>query len=156
MKTIAVAFLLIITLAISDVSAESLQPAAWQAYGIAFQAPAGYTVEDDSEEGYIISTPTYFITVQLLDGEGIQRSEIAQELKNVATDDEVTQQSPTVDFELPQFYGVFLRGNCESDQCLYSYLLTKEDTSGFYVSSVYTDPADPLPETILKSFTLEE
>ena len=73
MKTIVVAFLLIITLAISDVSAESLQPAAWQAYGIAFQAPAGYTVEDDSEEGYIISTPTYFITVQLLDGEGIQR-----------------------------------------------------------------------------------
>ena len=142
MKTIVVAFLLIITLAIS--------------YGIAFQAPAGYTVEDDSEEGYIISTPTYFITVQLLDGEGIQRSEIAQELKNVATDDEVTQQSPTVDFELPQFYGVFLRGNCESDQCLYSYLLTKEDTSGFYVSIVYTDPADPLPETILKSFTLEE
>ena len=77
-------------------------------------------------------------------------------MKNVATDDEVTQQSPTVDFELPQFYGVFLRGNCESDQCLYSYLLTKEDTSGFYVSIVYTDPADPLPETILKSFTLEE
>ena len=82
MKTIVVAFLLIITLAINGVSAESLQPAAWQAYGIAFQAPAGYTVEDDSEEGYIISTPTYFITVQLLDGEGIQRSKALPSISN--------------------------------------------------------------------------
>ena len=102
----------------------------------------GYTIEDDSEEGFVISTPIYYITVQLLEGEGIQRSELAQELKNIAIDDEVTQQSKVTDFELTQFYGVQLRGNCESDQCLYSYLITKEDASGFYVSIVYTDPND--------------
>lgn len=137
-------------------TAQTLQPATWQAYGVSFKAPAGYTVEDDSEEGYILSTPVYYITVQLLEGEGIQRSELAQELKNIATDDEVTAQSDITSFELPQFYGVWLRGDCESDQCLYSYLLTKEDGSGLYVSIVYTDPADATPETILKSFTIEE
>ena len=144
------------TLSAMRLHAQTLQPITWQAYGVSFKAPAGYTVEDDSEEGLILSTPTYYIMVQLLEGEGIQRSELAQELKNIAIDDEVTQQSKVTDFELTQFYGVQLRGNCESDQCLYSYLITKEDASGFYVSIVYTDPNDTLPETILKSFTLEE
>ena len=137
-------------------TAQTLQPATWQAYGVSFKAPAGYTVEDDSEEGYILSTPIYYITVQLLEGEGIRRSELAQELKNIAADDAVTAQSDITSFELPQFYGVWLKGDCESDQCLYSYLLTKEDGSGLYVSIVYTDPTDATPETILKSFTIEE
>lgn len=155
MRTIVVSIALL-TLFATGLYAQTLQPITWQAYGISFKAPAGYTIEDDSEEGFVINTPTYYITVQLLEGEGIKRSELAQELKNIATDDEVTRQSAVTDFELPQFYGVQLRGDCESDQCLYSYLLTKEDTSGFYVSIVYTAPGDPLPETILKSFTLEE
>ena len=65
---------------------------------ISFKAPAGFNVEDDSEEGYIISTPTYYITVQLLEGEGIKRSELSQELKNIASDDEVTNQTPVTTF----------------------------------------------------------
>lgn len=136
--------------------AQNLQPTTWEAYGVSFEAPVGYTVEDDSEEGYIICTDTYYITVQLLAGEDIRRTELAQELKNIATDDGVTGQSAVMDFELPYFYGVCVQGNCESERCLYSYLLSKEDTSGFYVSITYTDPTDQLPETILKSFTLAE
>ena len=155
MKTVFLSIVLV-TLSAMRLHAQTLQPITWQAYGVSFKAPAGYTIEDDSEEGFVISTPIYYITVQLLEGEGIQRSELAQELKNIAIDDEVTQQSKVTDFELPLFYGVQLHGNCESDQCLYSYLITKEDSSGFYVSIVYTDPNDTLPETILKSFTLEE
>ena len=31
--------------------AQTLQPFTWQAYGVSFKAPAGYTIEDDSEEG---------------------------------------------------------------------------------------------------------
>lgn len=120
------------------------------------KAPAGFNVEDDSEEGYIISTPTYYITVQLLEGEGIKRSELSQELKNIASDDEVTNQTPVTTFELPQFYGAQLKGNCETEQCIYSYLLTKDGSSGFYVSITYTDKQDNTPENILKSFSLEE
>ena len=70
-------------------NAQTLQSTTWKAYGISFKAPAGFNVEDDSEEGYIISTPTYYIIVQLLEGEGIKRSELSQELKNIASDDEV-------------------------------------------------------------------
>ena len=84
-------------------NAQTLQSTTWKAYGISFKAPAGFNVEDDSEEGYIISTPTYYITVQLLEGEGIKRSELSQELKNIASDDEVTNQTPVTTFELPQF-----------------------------------------------------
>ena len=155
MKTIVLSMILM-ALSATKPNAQTLQEFTWQAYGVSFKAPAGYTVEDDSEEGLILSTPTYYIMVQLLEGEGIQRAELSQELKNIATDDEVTQQSKVTDFELPQFYGVQLTGNCESEQCLYCYLLAKDDSSGFYVSILYTDPSDTLPETILKSFTLEE
>ena len=133
-------------------NAQTLQSTTWKAYGISFKAPAGFNVEDDSEEGYIISTPTYYITVQLLEGEGIKRSELSQELKNIASDDEVTNQTPVTTFELPQFYGAQLKGNCETEQCIYSYLLTKDGSSGFYVSITYTDKQDNTPENILKYY----
>ena len=110
MKTVFLSIVLV-TLSAMRLHAQTLQPITWQAYGVSFKAPAGYTIEDDSEEGFVISTPIYYITVQLLEGEGIQRSELAQELKNIAIDDEVTQQSKVTDFELTQFYGVQLRGN---------------------------------------------
>lgn len=155
MKTIVLSMILM-ALSATTLYAQTLQPFTWQAYGVSFKAPAGYTIEDDSEEGLILSTPTYYITVQLLEGESFQRSELTQELKNIAADDEVTRQSKVTDFELPQFYGVQLTGDCESDKCLYCYLLTKDNTSGFYVSILYSDSTDTLPETILKSFTLEE
>lgn len=137
-------------------NAQTLQQTTWKAYGVSFQAPAGFIVEDDSEEGYIISTPTYYVTVQLLEGEGIQRSELSKELKNIAVDDEVTRQTPVTEFELPQFYGAKLTGDCETEQCMYCYLLTKDSSSGFYISIVYTNKEDKIPESIVNSFQLEE
>ena len=76
-----------------DIDAQNLQTTTWNSYGISFKAPEGFNVEDDSEEGYIISTPAYFITVQLLEGEGIKKSELSGELKNIANDDEVSNQT---------------------------------------------------------------
>ena len=34
--------------------------------------------------------------------------------------------------------------------------MTKDGASGFYISIVYSDKKDLLPEKMLKSFTLEE
>ena len=141
---------------ISGMNAQGLQSTTWQSYGISFKAPQGFQTEEDSEEGYIISTPTYYITAQLLEGEGFKKSELEKELKLIATDDEIGNQTPVRSFELPQFYGVSLSGNCEQEQCLYSYLMTKDGASGFYISIVYSDKKDLLPEKMLKSFTLEE
>lgn len=135
---------------------QTLKPAVWSSYDITFEAPAGITVEEDSEEAYTVSTSTYYISLQLLDSEGLKRAELAGELKHVADDDGVTRQSAVKAFELPQFYGVQLTGNCDPDPCMYCYLLAKDGSGGFYVSILYKDAADKLPEKILKSFKLVE
>ena len=69
---------------------------------------------------------------------------------------QVTSQSSVQSFELPQFHGVQLKGNCEEEKCVYSYLLAKDGSCGFYVSIVYRQENDKTPETILKSFHMEE
>lgn len=143
-------------LSLSALSAQKLENTTWSSYGVSFQVPSDIVVEDDSEEGYIISNDIYYITVQLLDGEGFKRSELKDELKNIAADDQVSEQSEIQSFETDQFYGTQLEGNCQEDACLYSYLLAKDDSCGFYVSILYKEKGDPVPETILKSFRLED
>lgn len=137
-------------------SAQTLRNTEWKAYGLQFKAPVGFAVEDDSDDEYIISTEVYYITIQLLDGDDLTQAELAGELKHVADDDEVQNQSTITSFELPQFYGVFLKGESESDRCLYAYLLDKGEGSGFYVSILYVEAKDTNPEAILKSFKLVE
>lgn len=145
-----------LSFAVFQLNAQELKTTQWTAYGVSFQAPSDIRVEDDSEEGYTVYNDTYYITVQMLAGEGFKRSELATELKNIATEDEVAEQTPVTAFELPHFYGVQLQGQCETDRCIYSYLLTRDGSSGFYVSIVYKQKDDPNPELILKSFALEE
>lgn len=135
---------------------QELRLTEWTSFGVSFKAPADIVVEDDSAEGYVVSNSTYYITVELLEGEGIRRAELADELKAVATDDEVVGQSEVESFELPQFHGVELSGNCDAERCVYSYLLAKDGSCGFYVSIVYKEPDDTVPGIILRSFTLEE
>ena len=134
----------------------TLRATEWKAYGLQFKAPVGFVVEDDSEEGYSVSTSVYYISMQLLDGSDLKRSELAGELKHVAADDELAAQTPVTEFELPQFYGVYLKGISENDQCLYCYLLDKGEGSGFFVSITYAQKDDKTPEMILKSFKLVE
>lgn len=153
--------LILITLAtliggIAPVGAQELKTTWWASYDISFLAPEDIEVEDDSEEGYIVSNPNYYITVQLLAGEGIKVSELPQELKNIAADDEVTEQTDVTSFELPQFYGAKLTGNCESERCVYSYLMAKDASCGFYVSIVCPKAHEQTAESILHSFKMEE
>lgn len=136
--------------------AQQLKTTRWDSYGVSFKAPSDLTVEDDSSEGYLAGNDTYYLTIQLLEGEGMKKEELGQELKAIATDDEVTSQSSVQSFELPQFHGVQLKGNCEEEICVYSYLLAKDGSCGFYVSIVYRQENDKTPETILKSFHMEE
>ncbi|WP_443934259.1 hypothetical protein [Phocaeicola plebeius] len=136
--------------------AQQLKTTRWDSYGVSFKAPSDLTVEDDSSEGYLAGNDTYYLTIQLLEGEGMKKEELGQELKAIATDDEVTSQSSVQSFELPQFHGVQLKGNCEEEKCVYSYLLAKDGSCGFYVSIVYRQENDKTPETILKSFHMEE
>lgn len=136
--------------------AQQLKTTRWDSYGVSFKAPSDLTVEDDSSEGYLAGNDTYYLTIQLLEGEGMKKEELGQELKAIATDDEVTLQSSVQSFELPQFHGVQLKGNCEEEKCVYSYLLAKDGSCGFYVSIVYRQENDKTPETILKSFHMEE
>ncbi len=143
-------------LSLSTLTAQELKNTTWSSYGVSFQVPSNLIVEDDSEEGYIVSNDTYYITVQLLDGEGFKRDELSDELKNIATDDQVSDQSAVQSFETQQFYGARLEGNCEGEACLYSYLLSKDNSCGFYVSILYKQKEDTVPERILKSFKLED
>lgn len=136
--------------------AQQLKTTRWDSYGVSFKAPSDLTVEDDSSEGYLAGNDTYYLTIQLLEGEGMKKEELGQELKAIATDDEVTSQSSVQSFELPQFHGVQLKGNCEEEKCVYSYLLAKDGSCGFYVSIVYRQENDKIPETILRSFSMEE
>ena len=136
--------------------AQQLKTTRWDSYGVSFKAPSDLTVEDDSSEGYLAGNDTYYLTIQLLEGEGMKKEELGQELKAIATDDEVTSQSSVQSFELPQFHGVQLKGNCEEEKCVYSYLLAKDGSCGFYISIVYRQDNDKIPETILKSFSMEE
>lgn len=135
---------------------QELQTTEWKAYGISFLAPADIATEDDSEEGYIVYNADYYITVQLLAGEGFSISEIPQELKNIATDDEVAAQTEVEIFELPQFHGAKLEGNCDEDRCVYSYLIAKDGSCGFYVSVIYKSQEEPVAEKILSSFRMED
>lgn len=138
------------------VLADELKTTTWSSYGVSFEAPSDIVVEDDSEDGYIVSNPTYYIIVQLLDSEGMKASELSQELKNIAADDEVSNQSDVSTFDLAQFHGAKLKGDCETDKCMYSYLLAKDGSCGFYISIIYRQAEDSEPEQILNSFKLEE
>lgn len=135
--------------------ADELKTTTWASYGVSFEAPKDITVEDDSEDGYIVSNDTYYITVQLLESEGMTAAALPEELKNIATDDEVTNQTEVTSFDLPQFHGAKLKGNCETDKCMYSYLLAKDGSCGFYISIIYRQAEDTEPEQILKSFKLD-
>lgn len=136
--------------------AQTLTPTTWKAYGLTFNAPSGMAVEDDSDEGYIISNDNYYISVQILDSEGMTQGEMPQELKNIASDDGVTEASEVDKFDLHHFYGVKLEGKCESDNCVYSYLLAKDGGNAFFISIIVRQASGSIMDAILKSFKLEE
>ena len=54
-------------LSLSTLTAQELKNTTWSSYGVSFQAPSNLIVEDDSEEGYIVSNDSYW-TVKASNG----------------------------------------------------------------------------------------
>lgn len=146
----------VLSLAWLSVSAQALVPITWTAYGLTFEAPKGILVEEDTEETFLLNNSKFYITIQSLDSDGMTKSDLKSVLKDYANDDGVKDQSAVQEFELPQFFGTYLRGSCETDHCLYACLMTKTAGSGFYISIIYSKENENIAEKILKSFIMEE
>ena len=151
-----VLFLVFLCLACLSASAQTLVPVTWTAYGLAFKAPNGILVEEDTEETFLLNNSKYYITVQSLDSDGMTKGDLKSVLKDYGNDDGVKDQSAVQEFELSQFYGTCIKGICEEDHCFYACLLTKAAGSGFYISVIYSKEKENEAEEILKSFTMEE
>lgn len=151
-----VLFFVFLSLACLSASAQALVPVTWTAYGLTFKAPKGILVEEDTEETFLLNNSTFYITVQSLDSDGMTKNDLKSVLKDYANDDGIKDQSAVQEFELPQFFGTYLRGVCETDLCFYACLMTKAAGSGFYVSIIYSKRKEAEAEEILKSFTMEE
>lgn len=156
MKNIVLVLFFLVFSTVRYGHAQTLAPTTWKAYGLTFNAPSGMAVEDDSDEGYTISNDNYYISVQVLDSEGMTQDEMPQELKNIASDDGVTEVSEVDKFDLHHFHGTKLRGKCESDSCIYSYLLAKDGGNAFFITIIVRQASGSEMDTILKSFKLEE
>ena len=97
-----------------------------------------------------------FITVQALDSDGITKGDLEGMLKDYADDDGVEKQTAVKAFDLEQFYGVSMDGQCEGEPCCYACLMTKAAGSAFHVSIIYSAGKKAEAEAILKSFVMEE
>lgn len=136
--------------------AQNMRVTVWSAFGVSFKVPANVIIEDDSEEGYTLSDDTYYINVQILDGEAMNKDNMADEITQLATEDQLSNLTPVKQFDLPQFHGVQLQGTSEGEYYLYNYLMSKDEGGGFFVTVIYKDKADNLPSEIIKSFKLED
>ena len=149
-------FSAICLVSILPVRAQEMKSTQWSAFGVSFKVPVDITVEDDSEEGYILSNEDYYVQVQILDGEAMDKDDMAEEIKQIAVDDQLQHQSAIAKFELPQFHGVQLQGTSEGEFYLYNYLMSKDESCGFFVTVIYNKKTDEIPLNIIKSFQLEE
>ncbi len=150
--TIAITFLF----SFISVSAETLKPTSWSSYGVSFLAPADIIVDDDSEESYTISNSGITINIQLLNGDGLKKGELISSLKHISEEDNVTDKSDITEIDLTHFFGAYLTGNCETDQCLYSYLTVKDNSCSFYISIIYKPSNADDVIKIIRSFKLDE
>ena len=150
--TIAITFLF----SFISVSAETLKPTSWSSYEVSFLAPADIIVDDDSEESYTISNSGITINIQLLNGDGLKKGELISSLKHISEEDNVTDKSDITEIDLTHFFGAYLTGNCETDQCLYSYLTVKDNSCSFYISIIYKPSNADDVIKIIRSFKLDE
>lgn len=156
MKKSIIAVMTVVLLSILPAGAVELKTTVWDSYGVSFSAPADIIVEDDSEEGYSVSNSDIFITIQILTGDGMSKESISEDLRNIASEDQLTDTTSISKLDLQHFDVAYLRGKCETDKCLYSYLLAKDGSCGFYLSIIYGNEKEETVEEILKSFKLSE
>lgn len=136
--------------------AQDMKNTSWAAFGVSFKVPANISIEDDSEEGYILSDDTYYVNVQMLNGESMDKKVMKKEIKQMADEDQLTEQTSVNKFELPLFHGMQIQGKNEGEYYLYSYLIAKDESCGLFVTIIYKEKEDIIPQNIIKSFTLTE
>lgn len=136
--------------------AQQLKQMGWEAYGLKFKLPTEVKTEVDSEEEYAAKGPHYDIGIQMLESEGMKKSEMAEELKNIATEDQIQEVQPVAWKDNQHFHIAYLKGKLPEGSCLYAYLLAKDGSCAFFVSMIHNDPMAKTPEIILPTFKLEE
>ena len=72
-------------------------------------------MEEDTEETFLLNDSKFYITVQALDSDGITKGDLEGMLKDYADDDGVEKQTAVKAFDLEQFYGVSMDGQCEGE-----------------------------------------
>ena len=148
--------LLMVACVYLSMSAQVLAPVTWTAFGLTFDVPKGILVEEDTEDTFLLNNDRFYISLQSLDSEDMNKDDLSKLVKGLADDDEVQQQSEVKTFDLKQFYGVYLKGIAEEAPCYYACLMTKDAGSVYYISIIYNRTDDKVVERILKSFKMEE
>ncbi|MBE6276052.1 MAG: hypothetical protein E7096_06880 [Bacteroides sp.] len=138
------------------VNAQSLVPISWTAYGLVFDAPRGIRIEEDTEDTFLLNNKRFYITLQTLDSDEITREELNALLIGLAKDDGVEGLSSVVDYDLPQFQGIYVKGTSGEDSCYYVCLITKDAGSMFLITILYNRTEEQSVDKILKSFKMEE
>ena len=150
-------FLILLTCCLSIlVNAQNLVPTSWTAYGLVFDAPRGIRIEEDTEDTFLLNNKRFYITLQTLDSDEITREELNALLIGLAKDDGVEGLSSVVDYDLPQFQGIYVKGTSGEDSCYYVCLITKDAGSMFLITILYNRTEEQSVDKILKSFKMEE
>lgn len=138
------------------VSAQTMAPVTWTAFGLTFDAPKGILVEEDTEDTFLLNNSRFYITLSSLDSDEMVIDDLGELLKGLADDDGLKDQTEIVRLDLQQFHLLYLKGLAEEDPCYYACLMTKDAGSVFYVSVFYNRTDDKVVERMLKSFKMEE
>ena len=70
-----------------SVSAQTMAPITWTAFGLTFNAPKGILVEEDTEDTFLLNNARFYITIQSLDSEDMTKEDMNELLKGLADDD---------------------------------------------------------------------
>lgn len=140
----------------AGVSAQTMAPVTWTAFGLTFDAPKGILVEEDTEDTFLLNNSRFYITLSSLDSDEMVIDDLGELLKGLADDDGLKDQTEIVRLDLQQFHLLYLKGLAEEDPCYYACLMTKDAGSVFYVSVFYNRTDDKVVERMLKSFKMEE
>lgn len=140
-----------------QVFAQQLKTINWETYGLRFKAPTEVKTEADDEEQFAAIGPHYEISIQMLESDGMKKEELADDLLQIATEDSLTDISPVSSKVLnKQLNIVFLKAKLDGRPCLYAYMLAKDGSCAFFLTILYVQATDKVPESLLPTFQLTD
>lgn len=134
--------------------AQQLKQIGWESYGLKFKAPVIVKIESDDEESFNAKGGDYELNIQMLESEGMNTRTMGEELKQLATEDEMQHLSAVQRKDNKQFFIAYIKGQFEDGPSLYAYLLAKDSSCAFLFILSYKDSRSTVPETILPTFQL--